>query len=64
MMASAYFIGYAIGASMYFIPDKIGRKKAVIFSLTMSMIAESVMLWMSDYHIRMAAFFFMGVFQL
>ena len=49
---------------MYFLPDKIGRKKAVIFSLALSLTAESVILWMSDYHIRMAAFFFMGVFQL
>ena len=62
MLASVYFIGYSIGASMYFLPDKIGRKKSVIFSLAMSMTAESIMMWVVHYHARMFAFFFMGLF--
>ena len=64
MLASVYFIGYSIGASMYFLPDKIGRKKSVIFSLTLSMTAETIMMFVTDYHARMGAFFFMGLFQL
>ena len=64
MLASAYFIGYSIGASMYFLPDKIGRKKAVIFSLSLSITAESFMLWVANYNVRMGCFFFMGLFQL
>ena len=64
MLASVYFIGYSIGASMYFLPDKIGRKKSVLFSLALSMTAESIMMWVNHYHFRMFAFFFMGLFQL
>ena len=62
MLASAYFIGYSIGASMYFLPDKIGRKKSVMFSLTLSMVSESILMWVVNYHWRMIAFFFMGLF--
>ena len=49
---------------MYFLPDKIGRKKTVIFSLAMSMIAETTMIFVSGYYIRMACFLVMGLFQL
>ena len=62
LMASTYFLGYAIGASIYFLPDMIGRKRAIIFSTTFNLIAETVLLWNSDYYVRMAAFFFMGLF--
>ena len=61
-LASAYFIGYCIGGSMYFLPDKIGRKKSVIFSLTMSMIAETTMIFVSSYYMRMVCFLVMGLF--
>ena len=43
MLASAYFIGYSIGASMYFLPDKIGRKKSVMLSFGLSLLAQSVL---------------------
>ena len=64
MLASAYFVGYCIGGSMFFLPDKIGRKTSIIFSLTLSMLAETIMIFASGYYTRMACFFFMGLFQL
>ena len=64
MLASAYFIGYCLGGSLFWLPDKIGRKKSVIFSMTLSMLAETVMIFASGYLTRMSCFFFMGLFQL
>ena len=63
-LATVYFIGYCVGGSFYWVPDKIGRKKAVMGSLCLSMMAETVMIFVSAYHIRMVAFFVMGLFQL
>ena len=63
-LASAYFIGYCLGGSLYWVPDRIGRKKAVIGSLCLSMMAETVMIFIPAYNVRMVSFFVMGLFQL
>ena len=63
-LATVYFIGYCIGGSFYWVPDKLGRKKAVMGSMCLSMIAETVMIFVSAYYIRMVCFFVMGLFQL
>ena len=62
MLASDYFIGYCLGGSLFWLPDKIGRKKSVIFSMSLSMLAETVMIFASGYYTRMSCFFFMGLF--
>ena len=63
-LASAYFIGYCIGGALYWVPDRIGRKKAVTISLALSMMAETTMIFISAYNVRMVSFFIMGLFQL
>ena len=60
-LATVYFIGYCVGDSFYCL---IGRKNAVMGSLCLSMMAETVMIFVSAYSIRMIAFFVMGLFQL
>ena len=64
MLASVYFIGYCIGGALFWLPDKIGRKRSVIISLSLSMMAETIMIFNADYNVRMACFFFMGLFQI
>ena len=44
-IVSVYYIGYLVGTSFWFVPDKYGRKKTVIFSLSLELIAETVILW-------------------
>jgi len=63
-LVSVYFIGYVVGTCFYFLPDKIGRKKSIIGSLSLNLISEAVMLWSSNYYVRMAGFFFQGMFML
>ena len=63
-MVSVYFIGYSIGASLSFLPDTIGRKKSVVISLSISILCETVMLWVPDYNVRCVCFFITGLFQL
>ena len=63
-IVSVYYIGYVFGACFYFVPDKYGRKRSVIVSLLLELVSETVILWTSSYHLRMAGFFFQGVFIL
>ena len=60
-MATAYFIGYGFGASAYAMPDTIGRKKSCVFGFTLSLLCQTVMIWVPDYYVRTACFFGMGL---
>ena len=39
MMISAYFIGFLVGGLLYAIPDKYGRRKAMIFGTVLACLA-------------------------
>ena len=64
MLASAYSFGYLISGFLFWIPDRLGRKKTVILSLTIAMTAETIMIFNSGYYVRMVCFFITGLFQL
>ena len=61
IMISAYFIGFALGGFMYALPDKIGRRKSVLYALYLSCFAQTVMLLSQNFFVRTCMYFLMGL---
>ena len=64
MLASVYSFGYLISGFLFWVPDRLGRKRTVILSLTIAMTAETIMVFNPSYSVRMICFFITGLFQL
>lgn len=63
-MFTQFFLGTIAGALFAVIPDSIGRKKSVIGGLTVSLIAQTVMLLVPSLLVRSICFFVMGLANL
>ena len=61
LMVSAYFVGYALGGLAYALPDRIGRKRSVMFGMLLSCFAQTVMILTNSFGMRTFMFFLMGV---
>ena len=59
-MFTMYFVGNVVGGCLAFLPDRIGRKNSVIFGLIMSLITQTVMLFVPTILVRSIGFFFIG----
>lgn len=60
-MVTAYYVGFGLGGFAYALPDRIGRKNCIIFSLILSCICQTVMFMTSNFVVRTIVFFFMGL---
>ena len=59
-MYSMFFIGTISGALLVVIPDRIGRKKSVIYGMIVSIIAQVTMLLVPNILVRTLGFFVLG----
>ena len=60
MMISAYFIGFIVGGLFYALPDKYGRRKAMIFGTVLACLAQCLLLLSHTILARSAGFFLLG----
>jgi len=60
-MITAYFIGFAMNGLLSTIPDLIGRKKTILYSMIVSCFAQTVMLFVPNFYVRTLMFFVMGL---
>ena len=63
-MYSMHFIGIIVSCFLVVIPDRIGRKKSVIYGMALSITAQIVMLLVPNFLVRTACFFVMGIANL
>ena len=61
LMITAYFIGFAINGLFFTVPDRIGRKKSIMIVMITSCLAQTIMLFVSNFYVRSAMFFIMGL---
>ena len=59
-MYSMFFIGTISGALLAVIPDRIGRKKSVIYGMIVSLVAQITLLLVPSIFARTLAFFVLG----
>jgi len=64
MLVTVYYICFAIGGLFCTFPDKYGRKKSLMFGLAISLVSQTVMLYSSDFWVRLAMFGLAGLSQL
>ena len=60
IMYSQFFIGTVMGGCLAFLPDRVGRKKSVIGGMFVSLIAQSVMLFVPNFLVRTVCFWLIG----
>ena len=63
-IVSGYYIGFAVGGVFCTLPDKYGRKNAVIFGLILSAISQTINIFVPIYWVRFAMFFLGGLAQI
>ena len=63
LLISSYYIGYGIGAFAYDLPDRIGRKKSCIYGFLLCLLCETMILFNSNYYVRLVGFFGIGLSQ-
>ena len=60
MMITVYYIAFAAGGVFYTLPEKIGRKKSVMLSVAISLIAQTLIVFNKDLRVRTFCFALMG----
>ena len=61
LMITVYYIAFAAGGAMFTLPETIGRKKSVMFSAFMSLIAQTTILCSRNLIVRTLCFALMGL---
>lgn len=62
-LMSAYFVGVGLGGlCMHSIADKWGRKKAINLVVILHLLAQYLLLHVTNYYMRMLSFFLIGFF--
>ena len=61
LIVTAYYIGFSSGALFYSWPDKYGRKFPMLLATTISLIAQTAILFSTNFNVRMIGFFLMGL---
>lgn len=56
-----FFLASIVVGILSFVPDRIGRKKTVIGSLFLSLIAQSILIWYPSFLARQIAFILLGL---
>jgi len=62
-VVSWFFIGYFLGASLFFLPDTIGRKKSLILGLFFNIIGCYIATFYSSPFMNSIGFFLLGFFH-
>ena len=60
LVVTFYFIGYAVGALAFALPDQIGRKRSCIYGFIICLVSETTMLLVPNYSVRLIGFFCIG----
>lgn len=58
---SFFFVGFVVGIPSLFLPDQLGRKKALGWTLFISVIANYLVTYGESLEIKKMGFFIMGV---
>ena len=61
LMITVYYLAFAAGGVFYPLPEKIGRKKSVMLSVCISLIAQTIIVLNKDLRIRTFCFALMGL---
>ena len=64
LMYMWYFVGTISGGVLAVIPDRIGRRKSVMGGMLVSLVAQTVMLFVPSILVRSICFFLMGLANL
>ena len=64
LIITAYYIGFACGAVFYSCPEKYGRKWPMVWSTIVSLVAQTAIIFCSNFYVRMAGFYLMGLSQI
>jgi MFS transporter, SP family, xylose:H+ symportor len=64
LIITAYYIGYIIGGLFSGLPDKYGRKISLAFSLAISNLGLTIMLFSSSFTLRLISFGLLGLSQI
>ena len=63
LMVTLYFIGFACGGMLYALPDKLGRKNALLIGCLLAAIGQTISIFVPTIRARCLAFFLMGLAQ-
>lgn len=63
LMVTLYFTGFAIGGFLFALPDKLGRKKALLIGCLLSALGQTISIFVPTIVTRCLAFFLMGLAQ-
>jgi len=62
-MVTIYFIGFMVGGLLYTLPDKLGRKRALLVGCLISALGQTICIFVPTIPARCTAFFLMGLSQ-
>ena len=60
LMITVYYLAFAAGGVFYTLPEKIGRKRSVMLSVCLSLIAQTIIVLNKDLRVRTTCFALMG----
>jgi MFS family permease len=64
MMMTFFFIGVILNSLYAHIPDRIGRRKSVIYGTGVSLVGQTIMVFCSNFTLRTLGFFILGLSQI
>ena len=64
MMMTAYFVGVMLNCLYAHIPDRLGRRKSVIYGTGVSLIAQVLIMFFPSFGVRTFGFFVLGLSQI
>ena len=64
VMITVYYISFAAGGALYTLPETIGRKKSVMLSALLSLIAQTTIICWPNLAVRTFCFCLMGLSQI
>ena len=63
-ISSIYFIGYGIGAVLYWMPDELGRQLTLQYVMPVQVLAYFLVVFSSDFLLKNLGSFCMGLFHI
>jgi MFS family permease len=64
LIASIYSLAFALGGILFFLPDRVGRKKALLFGLASSLLFQLGAVMTTSFSFKMVSFAGIGFFQI
>ena len=64
LIVTAYYIGFASGALFYQWPEKYGRKYPMQLGMAVSLVAQTAIMFSTNFYVRTIGFYLMGLSQI